>query len=70
LNKTKKIKNEWIVNSKNPNLEKQNIVLYKDGNVYSFDCVKSAAAHIGCVIYAVYDLLKGRTNSVYGYKTK
>ena len=46
------------------------ITLYKDGIEYNFTSVKNAAEHIGCVVYAVYDLLKGRTKSLYNYKTK
>jgi hypothetical protein len=69
LDKDKKPINGWIINSLKPNLEKKAITLYKDGIEYNFNSVKSAANHIGCVIYSVYDLLKGTTKSLYNYKT-
>ena len=69
LDKNKKPINGWIINSLKPNLEKKVITLYKEGIEYNFNSVKEAANHIGCVVYAIYDLLKGTTKSLYNYKT-
>ncbi len=69
LDKNKKPFNEWIINSLEPNLEKKVITLYKDEIEYNFDSVKDAAKHIGCLVYSVYDLLRGTTKSLYNYKT-
>jgi hypothetical protein len=69
LNNNKKLINGWIINSSKPNLKKK-ITLEKDGIDYSFDSIKEAANHIGCVVYALYDLIKGRTNKIYNYKIK
>jgi hypothetical protein len=69
LDKNKKPFNEWIINSLKPNLERKTITLYKDGIEYNFDSVKDAAKHIGCLVYSIYDLLRGTTKSLYNYKT-
>lgn len=69
LDKEKKPFNGWIINSLEPNLDEKRITLYKDGIEYNFTSVKNAAQHIGCVVYAVYDLLKGKTKSIHKYKT-
>jgi len=69
LDKEKKLFNGWIINSLEPSLNEKKITLYKDGIEYNFTSVKNAAQHIGCVVYAIYDLLKGKTKSLHKYKT-
>jgi hypothetical protein len=68
LDKSKKPINGWTINSLNPNLDKKEIIIYKEGVEYKFNSVKEASKHIGCLVYAVYDLLQERIKSVKNYK--
>lgn len=68
LDKNKKPTNGWIINSLEPNLNKKEIILYKYGIEYKFNSVKEASNHIGCLVYAVYDLLNERLKSIKNYK--
>jgi hypothetical protein len=68
LDKNKKPTNGWIINSLEPNLNKKEIILYKYGIEYKFNSVKEASNHIGCLVYAVYDLLNERIKSIKNYK--
>lgn len=70
LNKNKEPFNSWIINSVEPSLKGKKITVYKDRIEYNFTSVKNAAHHIGCTVYAVYDLLRGTTKSIYNYKIK
>lgn len=68
LDKNKKPFNGWIINSLKPNLEEKIITLYKEGIKYDFNSVKAAADHVGCLIYTIYDVLRGTTKSINNYK--
>ena len=69
LEKSKSSKDGWLINTVTE-INNSKLTLTKNGIDYEFFSVKEAASFIGCVVFAIYDLLKGKTKSIYNFKLK